>query len=49
MTAIDALSIVQYAWLDPELFAILQDPGQRVILLRVLIDSWYAGRSPLLG
>ncbi|MBE9159866.1 HNH endonuclease [Nodosilinea sp. LEGE 06152] len=37
--------IVQYAWLDPELFAILQDPGQRVILLRVLIDSWFAGRS----
>ncbi|HEY9889533.1 MAG TPA: HNH endonuclease, partial [Candidatus Obscuribacterales bacterium] len=37
--------MVQYAWLDPELFAILQDPGQRVILLRVLIDSWFAGRS----
>ncbi|MBW4460341.1 MAG: HNH endonuclease [Nodosilinea sp. WJT8-NPBG4] len=37
--------IVQYAWLDPELFAILQDPGQRVILLRVLIDSWFSGRS----
>ncbi len=37
--------IVQYAWLDPELFAILQDPGQRVILLRVLIDSWFAGQS----
>jgi putative restriction endonuclease len=37
--------IVQYAWLDPELFAILQDSGQRVILLRVLIDSWFSGRS----
>lgn len=37
--------MVQYAWLDPELFAILQDPGKRVILLRVLIDSWFAGRS----
>ncbi len=37
--------IVQHAWLDPELFAILQDPGQRVILLRLLIDSWFAGRS----
>lgn len=37
--------IVQYAWLDPELFALLQDPGQRVILLRVLIDSWFSGRS----
>jgi putative restriction endonuclease len=37
--------IVQYASLDPELFEILQDPGQRVILLRVLIDSWFSGRS----
>ncbi|MBD2108503.1 HNH endonuclease [Nodosilinea sp. FACHB-13] len=37
--------IVQYAWLDPELFSILQDPGQRVTLLRVLIDSWFSGRS----
>ncbi|MGB3491947.1 MAG: HNH endonuclease [Elainellaceae cyanobacterium] len=37
--------IVQYASFDPELFTILQDPGQRVILLRVLIDSWFSGRS----
>ena len=38
-------SAVQYAWLDPELFAILQDPGQRLMLLRVLVDSWFAGRD----
>ncbi len=38
-------NMVQYAWLDPELFAILQDPGQRLILLRVLVDSWFDGRS----
>ncbi|MEO0406382.1 MAG: HNH endonuclease [Cyanobacteria bacterium P01_A01_bin.135] len=37
--------MVQYARLDPELFAILQDPGQRLVLLRVLVDSWFKGRS----
>lgn len=37
--------IVEYASLDSELFEILQDPGQRVILLRVLIDSWFSGES----
>lgn len=37
--------IVQYASFDPELFAILQDPEQRVILLQVLIDSWFSGQS----
>lgn len=37
--------IVEYASLDPELFQILQDPGKRVILLRVLIDSWFSGES----
>jgi len=37
--------IVEYASLDLELFEILQDPGQRVILLRVLIDSWFSGQS----
>jgi len=36
---------VQYAHLDPELFSLLQDPGQRVLLLRVLIDTWFSGRS----
>ena len=37
--------IVEYASLDPELFAILQDPGQRIVLLQVLIESWFSGQS----
>lgn len=36
---------VQYAYFDAELFNILQDRGQRMILLRVLIDSWFSGQS----
>lgn len=37
--------MVQYASLDPQLFSILQDPGQRLILLQVLIDSWFSNRA----
>jgi len=36
---------VQYAYLDPELFNLLQEPGYRVTLLRVLINKWFSGQS----
>ncbi|MBD2257822.1 HNH endonuclease [Pseudanabaena sp. FACHB-2040] len=37
--------MLQYASLDAELFDILKNPGQRITLLRVLIDSWFSGQG----
>jgi putative restriction endonuclease len=38
-------SAVQYASFDQELFTILQDQTQRILLLRVLIDTYFSGQS----
>lgn len=36
---------VQHAYFDQELFAILQDQAKRILLLRVLIDTYFSGQA----
>jgi len=36
---------VEYAYLDDELFAILQSPQDRSVLTQVLIDSWFTDKT----
>ncbi|NJO93292.1 MAG: HNH endonuclease [Hydrococcus sp. RM1_1_31] len=36
---------VQYAYLDPELFALLSDPTFRADLTYVLVNSWFSGQT----
>lgn len=36
---------LEYAYLDEELFEILQNPQERSILTRVLIDSWFTDKT----
>ncbi len=36
---------VQHAYFDSELFFILQNPEQRIVLLRVLIDTWFSEQT----
>jgi len=36
---------VDYAYLDPELWGLLQNPESRSVLTSVLIDSWFANKT----
>lgn len=40
---------VEYAYLDPELWSLLQNPENRTVLNSVLIDSWFSNQSHQIG
>ena len=37
--------LIEYAYLDPELFAMLQNVGDRSVLIMTLLDKWFPDKQ----